>query len=63
MIKYVWLLKVGKKKNGNKGGLIILAHTVTKTNNSLKTDKYMTAIMMNQSSEYKDAHYVGIAVI
>ena len=46
----------------------MLAQSVTETNtSSLKTDKCMTAIptysAVNQNSEYKDAHYVGIAVI
>ena len=42
MIKDVGLLKAENKKNGNKREIIMLAHSVTK--NSLKTDKYMTAI-------------------
>ena len=42
MIKDVGLLKAENKKNGNKREIIMLSHSVTK--NSLKTDKYMTAI-------------------
>ena len=60
--KYVWLLMA----NENKGD-VELTLSLKKYNNSLKTDKYMTEIptqcAMNQSSEYKEAHCVGIAVI
>ena len=45
----------------------MLAHSITKTNITLNTDKYVTVIAtqhaVNQSSEYKDAHYVGIAFV
>ena len=42
MIKDIWLLRT-EKKNGNKGDLFG-THSVTVANNSLKTDKCMTAI-------------------
>ena len=61
--KYVWLLMA----NENKRDVELTLSRKKYNNNSLKTDKYMTAIptqcAMNQSSEYKDAHCVGIAVI
>ena len=37
----------------------MLAHSLKQKKKS-ETNEYMT---VNQSSEYKDAHYVGIAVI
>ena len=51
---WLGLARAGKKrKNRNKGNLVILAQSVTKTNNSLKTDKYMTAIhTMEQLQSY-----------
>ena len=36
-----------KKRNGNKGD-VFGTHSVTKTSNSLKTDKSMTAIPTNK---------------
>ena len=44
MIKVVGSLRTEKRKNGTKGDLVMVAHSVTKTINSLKIDKYMTAI-------------------
>ena len=59
-IKDVGLL-MALKKNKNNGDVDL----TPSQKNSLKTDKYMTAIAtsctVNQCSEYKDAHYVGIA--
>ena len=43
-MKDVGLLRVEKKKGRKKVDLVMLATHVTKTNNSLKSDKYITAI-------------------
>ena len=54
----------GLKKNENNGGIEL---TLSQKSNSLKTDKYMTAIIdigrmqLIRAVNTNDAHYVGIA--